>query len=198
MDEGSMFCSRCGNKVVSDNVTEENGQKVSLEQETPNRDYHVDVLKPVIIIAIICIAGYFIGNGLFKAPEGNQQNSYVETSESDTETVAEAYGIMTDDYNDTYEDDTEHDYDLLSALYKACVTASYDPEISDVPLCDSVVTREYLEDSDWGWNVLSIMGVYSLSEIEGKLKSNESNGNIEIYRDSSGDYIISSGRVVVY
>ena len=209
LEEGSMFCNQCGNKVVSDIVTEENSQKVSLKQEISNRDPHVNVLKPIIIIAIICIAGYFIGNGLFKAPADSQQNSYVETSESNTETVAETNGLMTEDfddtydnytedYNDTYEDDKEHDYDLLSALYKACVVASYDSEISDVPPCDSVVTREYLEDSNWGWSVLEIMGVDSLAEIERELKSDESNGTIDIYRDSSGDYNVGSGTVVVY
>ncbi len=61
IDEGSVFCSRCGNKLVSTEVTEEKKQTTSSEQETLKRDRNVDVLKPIIIIAAICIAGYFIG-----------------------------------------------------------------------------------------------------------------------------------------
>ena len=192
IDEGSVFCSRCGNKLVSDAVSEEKQQTTSSEQETLKRDRNVDVLKPIIIIAAICIAGYFIGNGFSKTPETAQQNSYVETNESSMETVAEAYGVMTE------EEKEHHDYDLLFELNKACQEASDNPEITDSPPLDNYVSRGYLEDSEWGWLVLRKMGVSSLSDIEEQLLSDNASYSIDIYRDTAGCYNIFLGDMAVY
>ena len=216
LDEGSAFCSQCGHKIVADVVVEMEEPNVSSEKEIKSNNNSGRLLKSVVMIALICVAGYVIGTASWKSPEKTQQvysdETVVDSNIADAietydevpiDTYVETYteipeNTYTEVYNDTYEDDREHDYDLLSALYKACVVATYDPEISDAPPCNSTVTREYLEDSDWGWEVLDIMGAYSLSEIEKKLRSDEADGTIIIYRDSSGDYNVGSGTVIVY
>ncbi len=192
LDEGSMFCSQCGNKVVSDKVTEKEEIKTSLEQKTQNTDCHADKLKLIIIIVIICIAGYIVGNGFLKTSESTQQISYSDVNENDAETVVET--VEETSASMTEEEKEQSDYNLMYELRQACREASDELGPENSPELEDYVTNNFLESSDWGRLVLRKMGVTSYSDIEEMLLSDSSNHfPIEIYRESSGDYTIYLG-----
>lgn len=188
LDEESLFCNQCGNKVVSDNAIEE---EKTLEKESQSTNGDKEILKPIIIIAIICIAGYLLGNGFFKTSENKQQSLYSEVNEvneNDIEVVEETLVSMTE------EEKEQSDYNIMYELRQACREASDELAPEDSPELEDYVTYNFLESSDWGRLVLSKMGATSSTDIEEMLLSNSAKHfRIEIYREESGDYTIYLG-----
>lgn len=87
------------------------------------------------------------------------------------------------------------DKDLLDSVYNACTTAASDPEITDVPAGEDGGKEVTVDDNTkWGKEVLSTLGVDSFEDVVNKIKSKKGGApdskSIKISEDDKGNFTV--------